>query len=551
MARGADRIVSASPNVRGQIDEPHGNAFLRGGPILVQGWAFAATSPVSRVDVWLGDRGLGRAGLGHARPEVAAALGEEDAELSGFALDVDLSRYHPLPEHARVRAVVSLLDGTREELPPVEVEIGSAPAGPTAVAPEPSRPALPAGPRPAPRRKMRVLWFARGLDRGGSQLRMKEWIEHLAREGDFVSTVLAPGNGPLRRALKAAGARVRKVPAVSMDDASAYEAGVSALTAWAEGRFDLVVGATLTSFPAIDLAGRLGLPSVLRVGEAEPLRTVVGWLTGDLDAAVESRARRAFDTASVILFNSEAARRTFEEAGVTARMAVLGTGVDVRGARAYVEANRREDCRRTLGVADGRRLLVCAGTLWRVKGQALLTTALRHLRADHPSLECVLIGQADSPYAEAVSRFIRRHRLAACIRILPFCKDLRPWFRAADAAVCPSESESMPASVLEAMAFGLPVLASRVGSLPELVEHGATGWLCEPNDLDSLRDGLVELATASEDDLRARGASAARRVAVAHDGPDTLGRMTDLLRSVVRGSWPPWIDSKDPSPKRS
>jgi glycosyltransferase involved in cell wall biosynthesis len=145
-----------------------------------------------------------------------------------------------------------------------------------------------------------------------------------------------------------------------------------------------------------------------------------------------------------------------------------------------------------------------------------------------------LIGQHFEPYAGALSRLIKRGGLPASVRMLPFCDDLRPWWRAADAAVCPSESEALPTSILEAMAFGLPVLASRVGGIPEIVEDGGTGWLCEANDLGSLIVGITRVAAAESSELRALGERGQDRVARAHDRFDVLSRMTDLLRQVSR-----------------
>jgi hypothetical protein len=95
----------------------------------------------------------------------------------------------------------------------------------------------------------------------------------------------------MRRELEAAGATVR-VRAIPTNDAGLYDRKLTDLVAGAKGRFDLVLAFTLSGFPGIELAEQLGLPSVWRVGEAEPLSTVVGWLKQRLDPTLELRARR-------------------------------------------------------------------------------------------------------------------------------------------------------------------------------------------------------------------------------------------------------------------
>jgi D-inositol-3-phosphate glycosyltransferase len=510
---------------------------------VVRGWAHGLLSPVARVEVWIDGRSQGCAAMGRVCTNRAVAWQNGAAVLSGFELRLDTYRLHRSGDRARLSARVILLDGTSADLPAVDValrpaaELATSSHAASAQRARPQPPRSQSGVRP-----IRLLCFARSLDSGGSQLRLAELIQHLQSIGGFETTVVAPTEGPLRRTLESAGALVH-LTAIRIDDTTAYERQLTAMAAWAANRFDLVLAGTLTSFPAIDLANRLGLPSVWRIGEVEPLPTVVDWLGERLDPAVELRAHDAFDTASVVLFNSEAGLRRHRRPGIAERCTLLASGTDVAGAYAYMQTTPRDACRQALGVASDRRLLICAGTLWPLKGQALLVSALKHMRAGHP-LECVMIGQHCEPYASTLASLIRHHRLAGCVRLIPFCDDLRPWWRAADAAVCPSETESMPAGVLEAMAFGLPVLATSVGGIPEIVDDGITGWLCEPNDLGSLIAGLERVAAATPGELRTLGDRAAQHVRAVHNRSEALARTTDLLRHVARGGAPRGLDQR-------
>jgi glycosyltransferase involved in cell wall biosynthesis len=547
-ARGGDPVS----HVAGQVDEPTGLELTNPNELRVEGWAFSQENPVCHIEVWLDGRLLGRAALGRPRPDVALALGRPAAVLSGFELvaAVPLAD-RPQGGAASLQVAVSLLDGTTEWWRPRALPLEALPnVAPERATDDRAPPAVSSKrrtPGAAYRRQgnvarsdvIRTLWLARALDQGGSQLRMAEVIAHLRQVGGFTSTVLAAHDGPLRPALEAAGATVHPIPLVPFDDLTGYEQAVADLSTKMEGKFDLVVGPTVTSFPAVDSAVRLGIPAVLRIGEAEPLRSVVRWVQGpSLHPGVEERARRAVAGASIVWSNSDAAVRTYREDGYVGRFVVLGSGVDVAAARAYRAAATREACRERLGVGPDDRLVVCAATMWRAKGQGVLVSALDRIHQASPRLRCVLIGHPERPYVDAINQFMTDRRLDNAVRILPFSDDLRPWWLAADAAVLLSESESLPAALVEAMAFGLPVLATRVGDIPELVEPGVTGWLCEPSDVGSAMAGLSAFAAAPMGALRIMGSAGEQRVARAHDRTRCLERTVEMFRAAAVGRLP-------------
>src|SRR5206468_1918872 len=92
--------------------------------------------------------------------------------------------------------------------------------------------------------------------------------------------------------------------------------------------------------------------------------------------------------------------------------------------------------------------------------------------------------------------------------------NMLPVYREADALVLTSDYEGTPNVVLEAMACGLPVIATRVGDVPEIVRHGETGFLVEPSDTEAIAERLVDLQRDRA--LGVRLGSAARRHAERH-----------------------------------
>jgi glycosyltransferase involved in cell wall biosynthesis len=105
-------------------------------------------------------------------------------------------------------------------------------------------------------------------------------------------------------------------------------------------------------------------------------------------------------------------------------------------------------------------------------------------------------------------------------------------FLRADVFVLPSYSEGMPQSLLEAMAYGLPVVVSNVGGIPEVVRDGDEGLMIKPGDLDELCRALTQLIESAECRQR-MGAAARRRMAAHHTVEIYLRQLQELYNSVL------------------
>ena len=125
----------------------------------------------------------------------------------------------------------------------------------------------------------------------------------------------------------------------------------------------------------------------------------------------------------------------------------------------------------------------------------------------------VLVGDRDNPYSRALRTVVDRLELDDRIRLVPIVEDTRPWYRMADILVSASDLESMPRSIIEAMAFGLPVVAARAFGVAEIIEDGVTGWLFDVRDSAALRDGLdrvLRLSSRERDEIATAAAMVAR-----------------------------------------
>jgi N-acetyl-alpha-D-glucosaminyl L-malate synthase BshA len=144
-----------------------------------------------------------------------------------------------------------------------------------------------------------------------------------------------------------------------------------------------------------------------------------------------------------------------------------------------------------------------------VKRLATVVEIFRRIRAQVPEARLVLIG--DGPERGVVEQRVTALGLTDAVEVAGEQLDLVSWLSAADLFLLPSSQESFGMAALEAMACEVPVVASRVGGLPEIVQDGETGFLCDPSDVDGMAERGV--AVLRDDALRRRvGAAAASHV---------------------------------------
>src|ERR1700733_2754813 len=189
---------------------------------------------------------------------------------------------------------------------------------------------------------------------------------------------------------------------------------------------------------------------------------------------------------------------------------------------------------------DGQWQLVQACRLVEKKG--LLTTlgAFRRFIADYPKARLVIAGEG--PSRDALVRRINELSLGSQVTLTGFLSqdDLRRIYRQSHIFIHPSElaadsnQEGVPNSMLEAMASGLPVVATRHGGIPEAVQEGVDGILVPERDEPALYQALLKLA-AQPDLWRQMGKQASRSVAENFEQGQQIGRLEAVYTEALRG----------------
>jgi len=241
--------------------------------------------------------------------------------------------------------------------------------------------------------------------------------------------------------------------------------------------------------------------------------------------------RLTFGLSRGYISNSQAALEQFAEKGYPReRLWCIHNGIDLEHFRPADDQERRA-ARAQLGVGDGRFVLACVASLRAVKNHRLLLEAIACMEC-HPLL--LLIGEG--ALRNDLERLVSNHGLADRVRFVGplVTAELPAHLAAADACVLTSEAEGLPTSLLEAMACGLPVIATNVGGVSELVVNGETGSLVSSGDADGLCRALNELATDPERRRRMGRAGRARA-----EADFSLRRMADgyvdLYRKLIGG----------------
>jgi glycosyltransferase involved in cell wall biosynthesis len=180
----------------------------------------------------------------------------------------------------------------------------------------------------------------------------------------------------------------------------------------------------------------------------------------------------------------------------------------------------------------GRARVVFLGRVVRSKGVETLVEAAARLRT--PDVQVVLVG--DGPDRARVERLARRLGVADRVRVTGFVPhDRVPAVLAStDLLVLPSSYEEIGAVLVEAMHAGLPAVASWVGGIPEIVEHGVTGLLVPPKDPRALAAAID--AVLSDAGFARRLAANAKRRAVDHDLDHFGARVHDLYQRLATDS---------------
>jgi glycosyltransferase involved in cell wall biosynthesis len=201
-------------------------------------------------------------------------------------------------------------------------------------------------------------------------------------------------------------------------------------------------------------------------------------------------------------------------------------GVDVEK---YCSGNGRDRIRFEIGLAADIPLVGVVGRLDPIKDHLTLFRAFEAVRTVLPEARLLVVG--DGPERERLE-----NRAGDGVIFLGNRSDVPEILRALDLFILPSLNEGISNTILEAMATGIPIVATRVGGNPELVEDGRTGILVKAGDLQSIASAILRYLQHA--DLRARHGEAGRQNVLKRFSIEAMVRSYEAVYRRVSGAFP-------------
>lgn len=291
-----------------------------------------------------------------------------------------------------------------------------------------------------------------------------------------------------------------------------------------KNRIDLVYSNTALIFEAA-LAARLArVPHIWHVHEVLKPGNVTAaalpiWLIKKLIGALSRK----------IIFESNASRAVYEGDRPDPKCGVVYNCVRFPN---LAMAPERPEARRRLGLDDEVQVVSFVGQFSERKNPLLLVRAAARI-AERTKFRFLFVGAG--PLRDELQQTIRNLGLDDCCRILPFQEDITWVMAATDVLVLPSRQESFGLVLVEAAAFGKPVIATRIDGPSEIVVDGVTGFLVASDDEAELAQRLIDVFSPRVD-RQLMGQAAASRARALFSIAEYAGRIEQIVDAVLADS---------------
>jgi glycosyltransferase involved in cell wall biosynthesis len=369
---------------------------------------------------------------------------------------------------------------------------------------------------PGPARKYRIAYLIDGLSMGGAERLMVPILKHLSRD-DFephVCALQSKDGNPIAKEIRRLGITVECLDIKRLRDPGAIPRLILYLK---EIKADLVH----TQLEAANILGSISA-KVLRLPSVSTIHVMPS-----LDVKAKTRVHQKVEWFVLrrfcdrVISVSEEARQYHLKisAASPGQVTTIYNGIDLSAFTSMDAVVERGITRAELGIPANADVLVTVAVLRPPKGIQFMLRALPAILAAHPNTYYLIVGSGSHQSAlldEASKAGVKERVIFAGMR-----RDVPRLLAASDVFVLPTLTEALPTVLAEAMAARLPIVASRVGGIPEMIADGQNGILVAPENVGGLAKACLHLLENPE-----------KRLDMGEEGWKTVNRKFSIVRQV-------------------
>ncbi len=161
---------------------------------------------------------------------------------------------------------------------------------------------------------------------------------------------------------------------------------------------------------------------------------------------------------------------------------------------AIIKTSDRQKTRERLGFAQDDFVLICPGMIEKRKGQDIILDTWPEVLDAIPHARLLVLGDGCTSWGKALATDVDGGKYGDCVSHISAQPSALEYLYASDVLLFPSRAEAMPRIILEGMALGMPIIATNIDGIPELIEDEKSGWLFTPSDTARMVNGIKFIA---------------------------------------------------------
>ena len=357
--------------------------------------------------------------------------------------------------------------------------------------------------------------FSHNLERNGANKFLLNLLEGLSEDLEF--EIFSPLSGPIEQDFRERGIRTHIL---------CTEDGEELKKQLKVGQdFDLAIINTIMLAPVVLICDQLSIPNIWVIHEMWKIQDF-GYYSngivlksdvvdgkgenltnGEVKSPLSSLSTyqeiiKAFAKANRVVFPSQAQHKLYENLLTKQETGVIYNGIPMTPINTFRASLSQAEAHKDLGYQQDDAIILHIGTVCQRKAQKLTISAFAKLCEENEvaarNAKLLIVGaryfrQHEIQYLNELKADILEKGLESKVKIVNIARNVWPYYLAADVVVCPSRNDAMPMVIGEAMAFERPVIASRIGGIPEALEHGQEGFLIPRGDVLALAAAMGKL----------------------------------------------------------